>query len=157
MLFDPWPLVLALALFPASTLHAQNFSGYAFVQDDAMLRVGHRVVRLYGIHVPLLDEGCHAFERPPRCAPRAALALGFKVRDFVHCETRSRDAQGVVTALCRAGGDVFDPGDDLSAYLLERGWAVALPDAPVEYQALEKIARSRGLGMWGFPGRINRP
>ena len=46
---------------------------------------------------------------------------------------------------------VLDPGEDLSAYLLEQGWAVALPDAPFEYQTLEKIARSRGFGVWGTP------
>ena len=38
----------------------------------------------------------------------------------------------------------------MSAYLLERGWAVALPDAPIEYQTLEKIAYRRGFGIWGF-------
>jgi len=51
----------------------------------------------------------------------------------------------------------FDEGEDLSAYLLENGWAVALPDAPFEYQTLEKIARSRQFGVWGFPvDRIER-
>ena len=29
--------------------------------------------------------------------------------------------------------------------------ALALPDAPFEYHALEKIARHRGLGVWGMP------
>ena len=31
------------------------------------------------------------------------------------------------------------------------GWAVALPDSPFEYQALEKIARTRSFGVWGMP------
>jgi endonuclease YncB( thermonuclease family) len=52
---------------------------------------------------------------------------------------------------CRVNSSRFDPGEDLSAYLLEQGWAVALPDAPFEYQTLEKIARSRGFGVWGTP------
>ena len=47
-------------------------------------------------------------------------------------------------ALCRVGDE------DLSAYLLTRGWAVALPDAPFEYSALEKIARQQGIGVWGL-------
>ena len=29
--------------------------------------------------------------------------------------------------------------------------ALALPDAPFDYQAVEKIPRHRGIGVWGFP------
>ncbi len=39
-------------------------------------------------------------------------------------------------------------GDDLSVYLLERGWAVALPNARVEYHAQEHIAQLHGMGIW---------
>ena len=35
--------------------------------------------------------------------------------------------------------------------LLRQGWAAALPDAPYEYKVLEKIARTRGIGIWGIP------
>ena len=52
---------------------------------------------------------------------------------------------------CRVKASSFSEGEDLSAYLLELGWAVALPDAPFEYQTLEKIARNRGVGVWGIP------
>jgi hypothetical protein len=31
----------------------------------------------------------------------------------------------------------FSEGEDSSAYLLEHGWAVALPDTSIEYQTLE--------------------
>jgi endonuclease YncB( thermonuclease family) len=36
----------------------------------------------------------------------------------------------------------------LGAYLLRRGLALALPGSPFEYQALERIARSQGRGVW---------
>ena len=65
------------------------------------------------------------------------------------------DADGTIIGRCRAGATPHDPGDDLSAWMLSRGWALARPDAPFEYQALEKIARERGLGVWGIP--IDRP
>jgi endonuclease YncB( thermonuclease family) len=35
--------------------------------------------------------------------------------------------------------------------MLRQGWAVALPDAPFEYAAMEKIARTKGIGIWGIP------
>ena len=39
---------------------------------------------------------------------------------------------------------------DLGAYLIREVWAVALPEAPFQYHTLEKIARARGSGVWGF-------
>lgn len=47
-------------------------------------------------------------------------------------------------------------GEDLAAYLLEQGWAVALPYTPFEYHVLERIARHKGFGIWGFPDTIIR-
>ena len=86
---------------------------------------------------------------PPVCGSRAALALEFKAKRFVRCEIINENPDRSLIGLCRVNYGHFDEGEDLSAYLLERGWAVALPDAPVEYQALERIARSRSMGVWG--------
>lgn len=138
-------LNLVLALLDVQTVGAEEISGYAFVQDDGSLRVSGRTIRLFGIHIPSTAQTCRRFERPAVCAPQATLALDFKIgTDFVHCTPQSRNDDGSITALCRAGGH------DLSAYLLERGWALALPDAPFEYAALEKIASHKGMGVWGF-------
>ena len=52
--------------------------------------------------------------------------------------------------VCYVNRGPFDEGEDLAAYLLERGWAVALPNAPFEYHALERIARHNARGVWGF-------
>jgi len=143
----PLPFVLACLLFlsAAAQVAAADISGYAFVQDDGSLTLKGRHVRLYGIYIPPTSRSCRTFERPVTCAPRAALALDFRIGvDFVHCEPRSKSPDGRIVALCRVGGE------DLSAYLLARGWALALPDAPFEYAALEKIARHQGVGVWGL-------
>jgi len=133
-----------------------DISSYAFVQDDGTLRIEGKTVRLYGIHIPTTDEDCRTWERPVKCAPRAALALDFKTQQsFVHCDEKGRDADGTIIGLCRVNRGSFSQGEDLSAYMLEYGWALALPDAPFEYQALEKIARHRGIGLWGIP--VARP
>ena len=129
-----------------------DLSSYAFVQDDGTLRIDGKDVRLYGIHIPTTAQDCRTWERPVQCAPRAALALGFKTQQsFVHCEEKGREADGTIIGLCRVNRGSFSAGEDLSAYMLEYGWALALPDAPFEYQALEKIARHRGIGVWGIP------
>lgn len=136
--------VVFLVLFACAS-PAADISSYAIVEDDGSLRVQGRDIRLFGIHIPRTDEACRFNVRPVQCASRAALALEFKIQGFVRCTPKSRDPDGTLRALCRTDGE------DLSAYLLERGWALALPDAPFEYQALERIARHRGVGVWGFP------
>jgi len=139
-------IVLALLAMAAP---AADISSYAIVQDNGNLRVQGREIRLYGIYIPPTGEACRFNVRPPQCASRAALALEFRIDGFVRCTPTPRDTDGTLVALCRT------EGEDLRAYLLERGWALALPDAPFEYQALERIARSRGVGVWGFPiGRL---
>lgn len=141
----------ALALvgyFAASTFawSSPELKGYAFIQDDGSIRVRNKTIHLYGIHIPETDRTCRRQIRPVMCASRAALALDFKIgTSFVRCIRHATHSDRSITATC----EVDD--EDLSAYLLERGWAVALPDAPIEYQTLERIARSRKLGVWGFP------
>ena len=136
-------LLVGLVLASAAPATAE-ISGYAIVQADATLKLRHHRVRLAGIHLPPSDRNCRTDILPARCASRAALALDFKARGRIVCDRESRNKDGTVTATCRTR-EV-----DLSAYLIQMGWAVALPDAPFEYKTLERIARKRGLGVWGF-------
>lgn len=142
------------ALLAASGAQATEFSGLAQVNDDATLSIRNRKVVLWGIHIPRTAEDCNTFTRPPECGARAVLALKFKIEGFVHCVEQEKRRRGVVIASCRADQDAFDEGLDLAGYLIEQGWAVALPDAPFEYQVLERIARQTGRGVWGIPGII---
>lgn len=141
--------IALIALFALACPHPAvadpEFSSYAFVQDDGSMRVGGELVRLYGIYIPPTGQTCYEFTRPLQCGSRASLALDFKIgAEFVRCRTQTRNADGSVTAFCTARGE------DLAAFMLQSGWALALPDAPFEYTALEKIARSRGVGVWGI-------
>ena len=142
--------VFAIAVFTVNPVQAREISSYAFVNEDGTLRIKRKTIHLYGIHIPETGNHCRTNVRPVVCGSRAALALEFKIQGFVRCEIMDENSDGSLVGWCRAGASKFDEGTDLSAYLLERGWAVALPDAPVEYQALEKIAYRRGVGVWGF-------
>ena len=128
-----------------------EISSYVRVNDDSSLRIKNKTVHLHGIHIPATNRSCRTTSIPPVCGSRAAVALDFKIDGFVRCELLQRNPDGSYMGHCRVNVSSFDEGDDLSAYLLERGWAVALPNAPIEYQTLEKIARSRGIGVWGIP------
>lgn len=125
------------------TAQASDYNSYAIVKDDGSLRVQGRTIWLYGIRIPPTYESCLTFLRPPRCGPRAVLMLELKIDPyFVHCHEISRNTDGSINARCTS------QGEDLSAYMLKNGWAVALPNAPAGYQALEKSARAHYLGIW---------
>ncbi len=150
--------LLSALLNAPPVARAEEISGYAMVQDDASLRIQDRIVRLFGVYLPPTDRSCLFFLRPTRCASRAALALEIKIQGFVRCQVVNRNEDGSLAAVCWVNYSAFDAGEDLAAYLLSQGWAVALPEAPFEYHALERIARHRGLGVWGFPAdHIGRP
>jgi endonuclease YncB( thermonuclease family) len=141
------PLMLFLASAP---LCARELVGPAIVRSDGSLLIHERVVRLDGIYIPPTNRECRSWISPVRCDSRAVLALDFKVNGFIHCFSQSENQDGSINAVCYVDRTNFDPGEDLAAYLLERGWALALPSAPFEYQALEKIALSQGVGVWGY-------
>lgn len=141
-------LIVLLVCFPVA--EAREVHSYALIQDDASLLIKGRVVHLYGIYIPPTKRKCQTSIRPVRCASRAVLALDFKIQGFVHCFEESVNPDRSWNAVCYVGRSHFDGGVDLGAYLIERGWALALPQAPFEYQALEKIARYNQRGVWGF-------
>jgi endonuclease YncB( thermonuclease family) len=138
---------------------ANEVVGRAVVLDDASLRIRNTVFRLHGIYVPATGRSCAFFLRPVPCADRAALALETRIQGFVHCSAVSRNRDGSVNAICFIRRKFYSLGEDLAAYLLSRGLALALPGAPFEYVALERIAQTRQLGFWGLqvdaivPGR----
>ena len=143
-------LVAGLLLLFPEVAAARDLVSYALVQEDASLLVRGQKVHLYGIFIPQTDRTCRAFLRPSRCASRAALALDFKIQGFVHCQPRSRNQDRSLVATCWVDRTYHSSGEDLSAYLLEQGWAVPLPDAPFEYQVLGELAREQRRGVWGF-------
>jgi endonuclease YncB( thermonuclease family) len=141
--------VCLIYLALVAPVSAEELASYAFIQDDGTLRISGETVRLWGLYIPPTETACHEFQRPMNCGKRAKLALEFKIGvEFVHCEKKVRYADNTLGAVCRARGE------DLGAYLLQMGWAMALPEAPFPYHAAEKIARSRGVGVWGLSGRI---
>lgn len=139
------PLLLCLS----ADIQAELFS-YVHVQDDASLKIKGKIVHLAGIYIPPTDRYCRSNIRPTRCASRAVLALEMKIQGFVRCEVQSQNPDRSLNGTCYANSTNFDPGEDLAAYLLESGWALATPEAPFSYQALSEIAKEHKRGVWGF-------
>ena len=146
-------LALLVALFAFQSPALAEVRRLAFVQDDGTLAVGGRTIRLYGIYIPPTNRVCRTAIRPVRCASRAVLQLDLRVDRFVACDRMARHADGSESAVCRirVRNSPLGPEVDLSAWMITHGWAVALPGAPFEYLVLERIARERAQGIWGFP------
>ena len=150
-------LSLTLASRSLAAGHLGDIIGAAIVQDDGSLLIGARTIWLYGIYIPPTPVTCLFILRPTRCGGRAARALELKIQGFVSCDKRGVYADGSISAVCFVRRTVFSPGEDLAAYLLAGGWALALPGAPFSYTALERIAESRGFGLWGFQADVITP
>jgi endonuclease YncB( thermonuclease family) len=157
-LFLTQVLPVLLVLLSATAVSAKEISSSARVNEDGSLHIKGKTVHLYGIHIPKTGRTCRSNQLPPLCGSRAVIALEFKIDGFVRCEIMAENNDRSVVGWCRVNAGYFSEGEDLSAYLLERGWAVALPDAPFEYQTMEKISRHRGVGVWGIPidGQLSR-
>lgn len=143
--------VLSAAMLSSPLALGYEISSYARVNDNGTLRIKGKTIHLQGIYIPQTGQTCSSNRNPPVCGSRAAVALEFKIDGFVRCEITARNDDGSVVGWCRVNASHFSEGEDLSAYLLQKGWAAALPDADFEYHTLEKIARSRQFGMWGLP------
>jgi endonuclease YncB( thermonuclease family) len=134
------------ALMLAARPAAADFSSYAIVRSDGMLSIAGRLVRLYGIMMPPTERQCRTNERPVECGSRAALQLEFKIgSNFVRCREVGLDPNGATVAVC------WVEQEDLSAWMLLNGWALAGPDAPFEYVQYERLAQAHTRGVWGTP------
>jgi len=146
----PKLIPLVLLAIVAVDAAARELVGHAIVRSDGSLLIRNQVVHLFGIFIPSTERQCRTWMDPVRCDDRAVLALDFKVRGFIHCAPELEHADGSLSAVCYVDRTRFDAGEDLAAYLIRRGWALARPEAPFEYQALERIAQQQGVGVWGL-------
>jgi endonuclease YncB( thermonuclease family) len=130
---------------------AADIHSYAIVQDDATLRVRGQTIRLYGVHIADTRSFCDSTFRPTRCQTRAAVALASRIQGFVRCVPQVRYDDRSIGAFCSIRGTGTPSREiDLGAWLIEQGWAVALPEAPFSYHTLQEIAKVNGRGVWGF-------
>lgn len=142
-------LWLALAA-PAAEAAPRQLEGSAVVREDGSIAIAGEIVRLFGIWIPQTGRTCTSLQNPTFCAPGSVQVLNQKVRGFLLCQEVRRLDDGSIEAYCgQRGRRMLDPRQDVGAWMVQEGWALARPDAPPEYRALERLAESRELGLWG--------
>lgn len=144
-------ICVPVALVIGSAAAAERLSGVASVIDGDTLEIHGVRVRLHGVDAPESAQNC--FDRagkPWRCGQRAALALADRIgRRPVVCTRTDTDRHGRMVARCAVGGE------NLNAWLVAEGWAVAYRRYPNDYVSAESTAEAAGKGLWS--GRFVMP
>ncbi len=116
------------------------------VIDSATLEFAGKRVRLLGLHGLAQEDSCSAGTLTWPCGREARWAAQNRVgRHWVVCVEQARAAEAAILAVCYLGGV---GGPELNAWLVEQGWARAVPAEGVDYRPLEDAARSAGRGLW---------
>jgi endonuclease YncB( thermonuclease family) len=130
-------IVIRLALlalfifFIASSYSGYSFNGRADVVDGDTLQIRAQHIRLYGIDAPEKGQSCDLNGKSWPCG-----------RALVNCDVKTRDRQMRVLAVCALGDE------DLSAWMVEQGWALALRQNAKDYVPHEARAKARRNGLW---------
>ena len=137
-----WGMVLIL--FSGSAFAAEPIIGRASVTDGDTVVIHGTRVRLFGIDAPESAQSCEdAAGRDYRCGQRAALALADRIGESpITCEPRDTDRYGRTVAVCRKDGE------DLNAWMVEQGYAVAFRRYSTAYGSQEGAARAAKRGLW---------
>lgn len=136
-------LIVLAGLSPPETI-ASDISGRASVVDGDTLEIhGHRI-RLHGIDAPESRQLCvDNSGQKWSCGQKAAFALADRIgQSPVHCEGVDMDRYGRVVSVCRKGDE------DLNAWMVEQGWAVAYRQYSEDYVSHEEQAQEASKNIW---------
>jgi endonuclease YncB( thermonuclease family) len=130
-------------MMAVSSVQAGDLTGIVSVIDGDTIEMHGTRIRLHGIDAPEARQTCHKAGKDWRCGKDAAWALEGLVRGkTVACAQRDKDRYGRIVATCRIGRQ------DIGAWMVEQGWALAFRRYSSEYVVHEARARSGKRGMW---------
>jgi endonuclease YncB( thermonuclease family) len=140
-------LIVALAalLVSAAPAFPDAVVGRASVVDGDTLDIRGTRIRLHGVDAPESAQTCRdAKGQAYRCGQQAALALADHIgAASVSCEQKDVDRYKRIVAVCSAGGE------DLNAWLVAHGYALAYRQYAADYVDEEAAARRARRGVWG--------
>jgi endonuclease YncB( thermonuclease family) len=123
---------------------AEDLAGLARVIDGDTIAIGTRHVRLEGIDAPETDQVCidaNGDRWTCGIAARDGLLSHIAGR-IVSCASRGEDRYGRMLAICSVNGE------DLNAWVVREGLALAYVQYSREYLGAEVAAREQLKGIW---------
>lgn len=142
-----WLLACAVAWgllsLPVARPGGPVLAGTATVIDGDTLEVRGQRIRLHAVDAPESRQTCRRGAEVWRCGQAAALALSDRIgRRPVRCEQTDIDRYRRIVARCSVGGE------DLGAWLVGQGLAIAYRRYGRDYVEAETDAREARRGMW---------
>jgi endonuclease YncB( thermonuclease family) len=137
-------IALAAFLLSATPLLAETIVGRASVIDGDTLEIRGTRIRFHGVDAPESAQTCQSTDgKAYRCGQQAALALSDKIGIAnVSCEQKDIDRYQRIVAVCSA------KGEDLNAWLVQEGYALAYRQYGTDYVPQETAAKNAKQGIW---------
>ncbi len=133
-------LLILLFVLPAA---AEIITGRASITDGDTIIIHGTRIRLHGIDAPESGQSCASEGKRWRCGQQAALALAKRMGSApVSCLQKDVDRYKRVVAVCRSGGE------DLNAWMVSEGWAMAYRQYSTDYIRQEDGASRGKVGIW---------
>jgi endonuclease YncB( thermonuclease family) len=140
----PTLAIALVACLACSLAQATDLSGVPRIVDGDTLAIGSTKVRLEGIDAPETDQVClNANGAHWTCGidARDQLVEHIAGRD-IECTSHGTDAYRRTLAIC------YLAGEDLNAWMVQEGWALAYVQYSSAYRQVEEDARAKRRGLW---------
>lgn len=136
--------IIFVATVCATSAVADMLEGPALVLSGDTLEVQGQEIRLLGIDAPEPAQTCwNAAGESWPCGQEATLVLATKLGGVnVTCNGMRRDREERLIAVCRVGKE------NLNAWLVAEGWALAYRSQSMAYVSAEEAAREAARGLW---------
>ena len=143
----PAILFLALGAFAlpgARPAAAAEISGTASVIDGDTIEIRGTRIRFHAIDAIEGRQRCRKQDGSEwRCGRDASFALADRIgRAPVSCEIRDTDRYGRLVGVCSRDGE------DLNAWMVRNGWALAYRRYGMDYVGEERKAKAEKRGIW---------
>ncbi len=134
---------LIAALYLMATPAFADVTGIASVIDGDTIEVHDQRIRLHGIDAPESRQLCFIYGRPWQCGKDAANNLADKIaRRPVTCEDLGRDRYKRIIGKCAVAGE------DMGAWMVQQGLALAYRRYSLDYVDEETEAQAAQRGIW---------
>ncbi len=128
---------------PARVTTPMIVTGRATIVDGDTLDIGGKRIRLHGIDAPESQQNCQTESLSYRCGRDATTALADKIGQRpVACHRKDVDRYGRLVGVCWIGTE------DLNAWMVWQGWAVAYRRFSTDYVLHEDAAKKARRGIW---------